>query len=360
MMLLRWLCMLVCGCLVTYAEASNVHVYTDDELSALALSHEADALHHLTLGDNHYTLDGPHKGFIYLCRIPPMNEGGSQWNGPWIHGSTWDPDEKIAVAGSQMWSNATFTMVNQSGERIFSGNGLPINHPTGIFPIQSTDLAFRYDRNPNRIIPQWYHQVFTQNPTYNDPPSCMGMEAGIMLTGVALFNGFDAGLRDAAAHEIQDQCNGHPQQHGQYHYHSLSHCIANTDVHTVIGFALDGFPITGGQIAGRYLMTQDLDDCHGIVSTINLDGKMTVSYHYVMTPDFPYSISCFRGFSANTIQQTSQSNNLASPGRRPPQEAITACMNSVAGNACDFTAPFGRSIQGTCRVVAGGILACVP
>jgi hypothetical protein len=53
----------------------------------------------------------------------------------------------------------------------------------------------------------------------------MGGEAGIMLTGVPLLNGFDAGMRDAAAHEVQDTCSGHPQREGQYHYHSLSPCI---------------------------------------------------------------------------------------------------------------------------------------
>jgi len=43
------------------------------------------------------------------------------------------------------------------------------------------------------------------------------------------------------------------------------------------------------------LTTDDLDECHGITSQILLDGKLTTSYHYVMTQDFPYSVSCFRG-----------------------------------------------------------------
>ena len=117
-----------------------------------------------------------------------------------------------------------------------------------------------------------------------------------MLTGVPLFNGFDAKMRDAAAHEVQDSCNGHPQKSGQYHYHSLSACIKDVSEKTVIGYALDGYPITGPMVApGRYLTTANLDECHGITSEIIEDGAKKITYHYVMTQDFPYSVSCFRG-----------------------------------------------------------------
>lgn len=117
-----------------------------------------------------------------------------------------------------------------------------------------------------------------------------------MLNGVALFNALDAGGRDAGAWEVQDSCDGHPQSDGIYHYHTLSSCIKNVSVHTVIGFALDGFPITGPDISSKNILTtDDLDECHGIVSQVNLDGKNVTMYHYVMTEDFPYSVSCFRG-----------------------------------------------------------------
>jgi hypothetical protein len=134
------------------------------------------------------------------------------------------------------------------------------------------------------------------SPTINAPASCVGGEAGVMLTGVALFNAFDAGGRDAGAWEVQDGCDGHPQMSSEYHYHTLSRCIQDTSVSTVIGFALDGFPITGPKVGpNNILTTGDLDECHGITSTITLDGKSVTTYHYVMTQDFPYSVSCFRG-----------------------------------------------------------------
>jgi hypothetical protein len=159
----------------------------------------------------------------------------------------------------------------------------------------ASDPAYAYDRNPNTIKGQTITYILNANPTYGDP-NCMGGEVGVMLTGIALFNAFDAGGRDAGAWEVQDSCDGHPQMDGEYHYHTLSACINNISVSTVIGYALDGFPITGPDISpNNVLTTSDLDECHGITSQISLNGKTTTSYHYVMTQDFPYSVSCFRG-----------------------------------------------------------------
>jgi hypothetical protein len=116
-----------------------------------------------------------------------------------------------------------------------------------------------------------------------------------MEAGVALFDAFDAGGRDAGAWEVQDGCAGHPQMSSEYHYHTLSSCIGDTSVSTVIGWALDGFPITGPKVGDHnVLTTADLDECHGITSTITIDGQRVTTYHYVMTQDFPYSVSCFR------------------------------------------------------------------
>jgi hypothetical protein len=124
----------------------------------------------------------------------------------------------------------------------------------------------------------------------------MGGESGVMLTGVALFNAFDAAGRDAGAWEVQDACQGHPQVTGEYHYHTLSSCIKETSVSQVIGYALDGFPITGPKAGDKnYLTTSDLDECHGITSDVTIDSQKVTTYHYVMTQDFPYSVSCFRG-----------------------------------------------------------------
>ena len=66
-----------------------------------------------------------------------------------------------------------------------------------------------------------------------------------MTTGVALFDAFDAGGRDAGAWEVQDGCNGHPQISERVPLPHAQQLHVDTSVNTVIGFALDGFPITG-------------------------------------------------------------------------------------------------------------------
>ncbi len=107
----------------------------------------------------------------------------------------------------------------------------------------------------------------------------------------------DAQQRDATAHEVQDSCNGHPQSQDVYHYHYLSKCFKDINETHILGYAVDGFPITGPEVApGKYLSSSNLDACHGITSQIiGPNGKAYTTYHYVLTYDFPYSISCFHG-----------------------------------------------------------------
>lgn len=253
----------------------------------------ADGL--LPVGDGRYRTTGAEKGYVYACAGYAENlgrgEGGAGSKGPWFSGSTYSAKTKAHVAGSVRWtSHVTAAVVGST--RTITTNDLP-THTTGVFPVQPSDPAYRYDRNPNSIRAQSLSYELPASPAYGSP-SCMGGEAGLLLTGVALFNAFDAGGRDAGAWEVQDSCGGHPQRSGEYHYHSLSSCI--TDVSVVIGFALDGFPITGPKVGpNNVLTTRDLDECHGITSAIAVDGRTVSTYHYVMTEDFPYSVSCFRG-----------------------------------------------------------------
>jgi YHYH protein len=279
----------------------NQHIVPQTKVSITQVSPGTNVLYPtvsmnaLPLGDNKYTTNGPKKGFIYLCRVMKGN-GGAQVSGNWITGTTWTTQGKPSVQGAISWPNATFSDKVSGSNRIISGNGLPVGMTTGTFPIASSDPAYQYDRNPNAIHPQTISLTLPVNPTVLTTPGCMGGEVGIMNNGVPIFNGFDEEMRDAAAHEIQDSCDGHPQISGEYHYHSLSRCFKDIRESTVLGFALDGFPITGPvQSNGKYLTTEALDVCHGTTSTIQLDGKEVSMYHYVMTEDFPYSVSCFKG-----------------------------------------------------------------
>jgi hypothetical protein len=251
----------------------------------------------LPVGDKKYATTGAKKGSIYLCQANFVAEGqaGAQTRGPWFanNNTQYDINKKAHIAGSVSWTPSLSVKLEQ-GKRVITTNDLP-DHKTGVFPVASNDPARAYDANPNSIKAQSLTYSLDAAPVAGKA-SCMSGEVGVMLTGAAIFNGFDAGGRDAGAWEVQDGCNGHPQNKGEYHYHTLSSCVTDVGVGTVLGFALDGSPITGPKVGNKnYLTTDDLDECHGLTSEIMLDGKKVKLYHYVMTQDFPYSVSCFRG-----------------------------------------------------------------
>ena len=119
-------------------------------------------------------------------------------DGPWIHETTWNFLVKEHVGGTVSWPNAKFSNTVIGDSRTLLGNALPMTHTTGTFPVGMFDPAYQYDRNPNFINAQNLKRVLPAHPVYSDTPYCMGGEAGIMLSGVPLFNAFDAELRDAS------------------------------------------------------------------------------------------------------------------------------------------------------------------
>lgn len=356
-----------------YATGSKVYTFTTKQLQAKAGKDFANGV--VPLGDKRYTTTGAKKGYVYLCNVPRQMDGGAGVDGPWISGTSWNFLQKVNVGGTVTWGNANFSNTISGTQRLLVGNGLPINHTTGTYPVGTNDPAYAYDRNPNSIRTQNLNEKISANPRYSETPNCMGMEVGVMNSGVPLFNGFDAGLRDAAAHELQDSCSGHPERTGQYHYHSMSACLKNKKVDTIVGYALDGFPITGPYVTdSTYLTTDDLDVCHGITSPVLVKGKSVLMYHYVLTHDFPYSVSCFRGKPSRTgpsgggqgVQKDGGENAVQNSVseqqgvRQPPAEAFSACSGKTNGSSCTVQAP-DRQIHGTCLTPPGLTeFVCVP
>jgi len=269
----------------------------------------------LPIGDGRISTT-PQKGYLMPCQTRFFGAPGAFRDGPWIRNDgTWDSTAKITVGGDVAWDNYRYEIRVENGKRRLVGNGLPA-HRTGTFPVQRTDDAFNYDRNPNSIR-DWQIAVdLPLDPAVAENPSCVPMGAiGVMKSGVALFNAVDAGGRDAVAHEIQDKCNGHPEHDGHYHYHNLSQCIEETRGHghsELVGYAFDGFGIFGvfGE-NGKELTNADLDECHGHTHRITWDGRSVVMYHYHATREYPYTIGCFRGVSAVAGRE--------GPGGRPPR-----------------------------------------
>lgn len=293
-----------------YLEAAPVSARTSP-----TARHEVVDINHLPLGDGKISVT-PKRGYVMSCRLGAARRGGAQHGGPWIHGNTWSFIAKLHVQGDVTWPRAEFSIRSvhdgTNNIRLIQGNGLPVETPTGRFPISMTDPAYRFDRNPNSVRPYNLTLRLPLNPGEAASPSCVPMGiVGVALNGVAIFNALDAGGRDAMAHEVQDLCDGHPQGAGIYHYHGPSRCLpGETEDDKLIGYAIDGFGIYSMYDSrGRELTDADLDACHGRVSTVTWDGKRVAVYHYVLTREYPYTIGCFRG--TPVIQQ-----QLAD-GRRP-------------------------------------------
>lgn len=288
-----------------------------------ARAHEVD-LTRLPLGETRISTE-PKAGWIWACRVD-AGGGGAKVNGPWIKADgTFDLTIKARVAGAVTWPHR-FTLSVEDDTRVFASNDLP-NHPTGVYPIAPGDPAFRYDRNPSHIGAQDIRVALPLDPVLLQAPLCTPGAVGILLTGVVLFNGLDAEGRDAVAHEVQDDCQGHPQVTATYHYHNVTSCIEDKRTagghSALVGYALDGFGIYGryGE-KGEPLASADLDVCHGHTHKIMWNGKLVEMYHYHGTPDFPYTVGCMRGAYSMRNMMTISGGPVRPPGGggpgRPP------------------------------------------
>jgi hypothetical protein len=257
----------------------------------------------IPIGDGNVSTSSPQVGSVYACQNSFNGIGGADVTGPWVDATanTWDSTKKVKVSGNVSWPNAAFSVSVSGDTRVISGNGLPIDHTTGVFPIAPSDPAYAYDRNPNSIREQNINLSLPANPAVADAPTCLpGGAIGILFDGVVLFSALDAPGRDAAVHEtLDEQCDGHPAPQG-YHHHDIPSCIlakaggANTSM--LVGYAFDGFGIYVERDKNSNMLTNaNLDECHGRTSLIMWDGKLVEMYHYVATMEYPYTLGCYRG-----------------------------------------------------------------
>ena len=252
----------------------------------------------IPIGDGKSSTSKAAKGKILVCQSGLPNGPGAFKDGPWINGSTWDLTEKISVNGSVTWPAANFSVSSSGDTRTIKTNGLPVDTVTGDFPISSSSEAYEYDRNPNEIAKNAATIELPTNPTPAKSVDCLpNGPVGVLLNGVFLFNGVDATGKDAVAHEVQDSCDGHPQEGDTYHYHGITTCIQQsaTGVSTLVGWAGDGYPIVLERDASGAMPTNaDLDECHGRTSPVLINGEVVNTYHYSATIEYPYTIGCFR------------------------------------------------------------------
>ena len=257
----------------------------------------------IPLGDG-YRSTSPKVGYVDSCGVGGM--GGATKVGPWIDEKThtWDSLTKLAVEGSVSWPAASFSVSRSGSRRIIRTNDLPLGHTSGVFPIASSDPAYTYDMNPNRIVAQSIDWKIPADPTMAKKSTCTGGGAiGVLMDGVVLFNALDGQGRDAGAHEILDSYQGHPDAGDTYHHHEVPTFMIDkaTARSTLVGYAVDGYGIyVERDASGALLKNTDLDACHGRRSRVMWNGKMTDIYHYVATIEYPYTVGCLRGTPIST------------------------------------------------------------
>jgi len=251
----------------------------------------------IPLGDGHVS-STPRRKYVDSCISFPPSQSQSL---PWINSKkkTWNSETKPEVQGSVAWPEAQYSVTLSGTSRIIETNDLPVNHTTGIFPISPSDPAYAYDHNPNHIAAHPTTWTLPADPVAASTPSCTGLgPIGVLSDGILLFNALDAQGRDAAAHEVQDSCWGHPDGADEYHHHDVPSCILDpaTGQSTLVGYAIDGYGIyVEKNKEGALLTDSNLDACHGRTSKVMWNGTMTRIYHYDATLEYPYTVGCFHG-----------------------------------------------------------------
>jgi hypothetical protein len=182
---------------------------------------------------------------------------------------------------------------------IVHSDGIP-DHSTGAFPNRF---------NPNTIRKQNYTFKIPRHPVAADHVTRLPMgPIGVAINGVPFYNPYNREGADAAKNEVFDECCGHPDPLGRYHYHIYPRCVHTSfkdepGKHSpLIGYAFDGYAIYGPNGEDGKPPT-DLDECNGHSDPVR-------GYHYHVTNHFPYILGGYRG--------EVERSNLDGPGRRPP------------------------------------------
>ena len=242
------------------------------------------------LGDGYVTTSAPGVGQALACGL--LAPGAAPAPLPWVAGGSWTPSARPVLPGSVIWSAATFFLGPTGARTSFAGNGLPVVTPTGAFPAGDAPALAPHDLRGG----------FATAPRERRAPACVdpSQPVAIATNGVPILPPFDAAGTDLFAREVTDRCGGRTDSAGLYRYRGASPCLgrrATGRAHSgVVGWARDGFRLYGPRGArGVPLRSHDLDPCHGHAHRIGSGAAKLSLYHYHATPDFPYSVGCFRG-----------------------------------------------------------------
>mmetsp|Transcript_104629 Transcript_104629/g.337257 ORF Transcript_104629/g.337257 Transcript_104629/m.337257 type:complete len:682 (+) Transcript_104629:105-2150(+) len=182
---------------------------------------------------------------------------------------------------------------------------------------------------------------------------------GLAANGVLIIGRHhDRGREQPTAWDFDD-CGGHGDQSGRYHYHFPPSCLvrarggvapshsgwwAEEEPDTfwplrgppspVLGYALDGVPIFGPYDAsGRLVQRGELDECNGLVGLV--PGGDAKVYHYVWTVTYPFVPPCFFGIPAKV--------NLSRPLGEYCRKDLFSATFVGAGGKTNLRPPTGQA-----------------
>ena len=156
-----------------------------------------------------------------------------------------------------------------------------------------------------------------RNPAIATQTTCLPTGVlGVAVNGVSIFSAYSRPCTDAVEDEAIgfDQCQGHPQEQGQYHYHYKADCLKDKEGNEVckekkqllFGVLLDGFPVYNKYTQNGTEITNDqLDECHGY------DAGDGLGYRYIVNDEFPYIVGCFKGTPLGQISCHCDSDTMS-------------------------------------------------
>ena len=161
-----------------------------------------------------------------------------------------------------------------------------------------------------------------------------------------------------------DNCGGHGDTYGHYHYHAPPLCLMKSlglpvpeqgawwkdtgisawpeeGPEVQIAWALDGAPIMGPYKGGSRTEKKQLDECHGAVDASGV-------YRYYLVPEAPYMPPCLKGAVLGNISnfRTSKEGTPCSQSKPQGLEPIGQSGRVLTGNGCPEHPMFQNVVSG--------------
>jgi len=187
-------------------------------------------------------------------------------------------------------------------------------------------------KTPNGLKSQNFSWTITTKPKIAAQQTSIKTTMGTIaftVTGIPVYGPMEGpvppqeAFGDPVFNNILDTCGGHTGYNADYHHHTIFSVSDCSLQETIVGYALDGFPIysnpqykwkSGYEKTGNpktnswdaYTYkggSSTLDECNGQKQS---DG----SYRYYVTQSFPYVIGCYTGTAQKQSGAAAQSLSM--------------------------------------------------